>query len=84
MTRDAGRVLALIVVPSLVEPVGRTITSPTLSARMLVKARLNVSVNTREPATNATPRTMAKALISSLSLRASKLFQLARNMAQAP
>ena len=48
---------------------GRTTTSPTVEANSAVKLRLRVSVKTSEPATNATPSTIANVLISRRSLR---------------
>ena len=47
------------------------------------KDRPRVSVKINDPATNATPRMTAKALMTNRSLRAMRLFQLARSMAQA-
>src|SRR6476619_730689 len=76
-TREAGRVRVLCVDSSPDPPAGRTTTAPTVPAMMLVKARPRVSVNTRDPATKATPSRTAKALMNSRSLRASRLFQVA-------
>ena len=70
-------------VPSaVVPPSGRTTTSPTVEAKSAVKLRLSMSEKTSEPQTNATPSTIANVLISRRTLRASRLFQAARNTRQ--
>ena len=58
-------------------PIGRTTTSPTEEAKIAVKLLFRVSVKISEPATNATPSTIANVLINSRSLRPSRLFQAA-------
>ena len=66
-----------------VPPFGATTTSPTDEAKIASKERLRVSVKMREPATKATPSTIAKVLISRRSLRPSRLFQAARSISAA-
>ena len=56
---------------------GRTTTSPTVEANSAVKLRSRVSVKIRVPLTNATPSTIANVLISSRSLRPSRLLSAA-------
>ena len=76
-------VLVVGVPSSVVPPSGRTTTSPTDEAKIASKERLRVSVKIREPATKATPSTIAKVLISRRSLRPSRLFQAALNISAA-
>src|SRR6478609_2454637 len=59
---------------------GRTVMSGAVCRNSSVKLLFRVSVKTKVPATNATPRTMAKALIPIRSLWASRLFRVARNI----
>src|SRR6476469_7247269 len=63
---------------------GRTVTSGAVCRNSSVKLLFRVSVKTKVPATNATPRTMAKALIPIRSLWASRLFRVARNISGHP
>ena len=77
-------VLVVGVPSALVPPIGRTTTSPTDEAKIASKERLNVSVKMSEPATKATPRTIANVLISRRSLRPSRLFQAALNIRRPP
>src|SRR4029079_3223756 len=59
---------------------GRTVTSGAVCRNSSVKLLFRVSVKTKVPATNATPRTMAKALIAIRRWCASRLFRVARNI----
>ena len=63
-------------------PTGRTTTSLTEPVMMLWKARSSVAVKTSEPATKATPSTMAKVLRRSRILRDHNDFHVARSTAQ--
>ena len=56
------------------------ITSPVVLSMIPWKLLSSVSVNTNDPATNATPSTMANALMASRSLRASRLRTVTRNI----
>ncbi len=68
----------------LVPPTGRTTTSPTDEAKIASKERLRVSVKISEPATKATPSTIANVLISRRSLRPRRDFQAALNIRPGP
>ena len=59
-------------------PCGRTTTSPTEEPNSRLKPSLSAAENTSEPTTNATPSAIANVLMSSRTLRASRLFQAAR------
>ena len=63
------------------KPSGRTTTSPLRSLKISSKVLSKVSVKTYEPATNATPRTMANALIASRTLRATRFLSVTRSTA---
>src|SRR6478752_10341834 len=58
---------------------GRTVTSGAVCANSWLKLLLRVSVKINVPATNATPRTIANALIPIRSLWAKRLFRVARS-----
>src|SRR6476619_6461586 len=63
-------------------PAGLTTTSPTVEANSAVKLRPRVSEKISEPPTNATPSTIANVLMSSRSLRPSRLFAVALSIAR--
>src|SRR6478735_6726686 len=74
-TRLPGRVTVEGAPSAVVPPSGRTTTSPTVEAKSAVKLRLRVSEKISEPATNATPSTIANVLSSSRTLRPSRLLR---------
>src|SRR5690349_4976067 len=78
-TRSAGALRASDPVNPPVSwvPAGRTVTSGAVCRNRSVKLRFKVSVNTNVPATNATPSTIANALMPSRSLCAARPFSVA-------
>src|SRR6478735_974935 len=63
---------------------GRTVTSGAVCRVRSVNVRSRVSVNTSDPATNATPRTTANALSAIRSLCASRPLTVTRSMSAHP
>ncbi len=76
-TSEAGSVSVVSTLLASWVPAGRTTTSPTELSKIATKLLFRVSVKISVPATKATPRMIANVLISSRSLRPSRLLHAA-------
>src|SRR3954454_4886856 len=80
LTSDSGTVRVEGSPLRVALPCGRTTTSPTDEPKSRLNPSLRAAENTSKPTTNATPSEIANVLINSRTLRASRLFHVARIM----